>query len=814
MIEKWWLSRARRSVNWMVMLSLLLGFCVSVQVTVAASPAQAANASDWDPGYIIDDAVFYDSTSFTSSEVQSFLTGKGGTCASGYVCLKSYSAATPSMNADPYCKAYAGGGNQTAAQIIDGVSRACGISQRVLLVMLEKEQGLVSSTAPSARSYNAAMGMSCPDTAPCDPAYSGFFYQVYYGARQFQVYRQNPASFGYRAERWNTILYSPNASCGSRQVYIANQATASLYIYTPYTPNQAALNNLYGSGDACSAYGNRNFWRLFSDWFGDPHRFVVNSGFVAYWEANGGASGKIGPPAGYAVYVAENGQGWYQNFRGGTLYGSYLGGTVFVPANSILGSYNAWGGARGSFGFPNGEISCTADNRCAQSFVNAVFSSTSSYGAHPSWGGLRTYWDQSGGLNGTLGSALNDIASFQTSSGQGWVQNFQKGVVAAGPPGTFTMPSRVPNLWASLGGANGTLGWPSSSYTCNGSSCAQNFQSGVITESPAGGMRSIWGGFDAVWRASGGVGGTLGAATSDIAYVSSSPYGAGYFQPYERGTVTESGVGQFAMSATFDDVWFATGAHSGWLGWPTEAQSCGGSGCQQRFQGGIIVAGTSGPARAIVGGFSTWWQAAGGLGGPGVPLDDIRYSSTNGGGWAQTFAAGTAAQSRSSNVAFVGGSIGQLWASAGLESSWFGWPQSAEACAGGECGQAFQNAVITNSPTAGIHASVGGLGALWSSTGGIAKYGAATTDTRYSEANGGGWLQSFKAGLISQTRSGQPLFTPSGPILRTWEYYGAERTWMGFPTGPQTCNANTCSQDFQGGVATQNEAGEIRFTAR
>jgi hypothetical protein len=43
-----------------------------------------------------------------------------------------------------------------------------------------------------------------------------------------------------------------------------------LYDYTPYTPNAAALNNLYGTGDACSSYGNRNFWRYYSDWFGNP----------------------------------------------------------------------------------------------------------------------------------------------------------------------------------------------------------------------------------------------------------------------------------------------------------------------------------------------------------------------------------------------------------------------------------------------------------------------------------------------------------------------------------------------------------------
>ncbi len=135
-------------------------------------------------------------------------------------------------------------------------------------MLLQKEQGLITSTAPSDWNYSAATGQGCPDTAPCDPATQGFFYQVYYGARQFEVYRLNPTWWGYQSGRWNNILYNPNGGCGTQRVYIENQATAGLYIYTPYVPNQAALNNLYGTGDGCSAYGNRNFWRTFVDWFG------------------------------------------------------------------------------------------------------------------------------------------------------------------------------------------------------------------------------------------------------------------------------------------------------------------------------------------------------------------------------------------------------------------------------------------------------------------------------------------------------------------------------------------------------------------
>jgi LysM repeat protein len=54
---------------------------------------------------------------------------------------------------------------------------------------------------------------------------------------------------------------------------IKNQATAGLYYYTPYTPNDIALVNLASVGDSCSAYGNRNFWRVYNYWFNPTKDF-------------------------------------------------------------------------------------------------------------------------------------------------------------------------------------------------------------------------------------------------------------------------------------------------------------------------------------------------------------------------------------------------------------------------------------------------------------------------------------------------------------------------------------------------------------
>ncbi|MFN3950243.1 hypothetical protein [Microbacterium sp.] len=255
--------------SWACALALLVAAPVVLPATVApAESAAAADASDWNPGNIIDDALFFDGSTMSSGEIQTFLNGKVRACQSGATCLKDYRQSTDDRPADRYCNGYSGAANESAATIIDKVARSCGISQKALLVLLQKEQGLVTSTAPSARNYAAATGQGCPDTAPCDSSTMGFFYQVYYGARQFEIYRLNPSWWGYQAGRWNNILFDTEARCGTQRVFIENQATAALYIYTPYVPNAAALRNLYGEGDDCSAYGNRNFWRTYTDWFG------------------------------------------------------------------------------------------------------------------------------------------------------------------------------------------------------------------------------------------------------------------------------------------------------------------------------------------------------------------------------------------------------------------------------------------------------------------------------------------------------------------------------------------------------------------
>ncbi|WP_299952284.1 hypothetical protein [uncultured Modestobacter sp.] len=279
--------------------AVLVGGSHDRQVDTSAGLTTAADTGSFDPGSIISDDLFFDGAAMSATEVQAFLDVKGAACktgSDGTPCLKAYSQTTTDRAADAYCAGYTGVANESAATIITRVARSCDISPRVLLVIMQKEQSLVTNTGSSlnATRYQKTMGFACPDTAACDTAYYGFQNQVYAAARQFQRYAAHPTSFGYRAGQTSSVLYNPNRACGSTSVFIRNQATAGLYIYTPYQPNAAALVAGYGSGDACSAYGNRNFWLYFTDWFGSTQSASADASLpLGSFDAVSSSYGKI-----------------------------------------------------------------------------------------------------------------------------------------------------------------------------------------------------------------------------------------------------------------------------------------------------------------------------------------------------------------------------------------------------------------------------------------------------------------------------------------------------------------------------------------
>lgn len=304
------------------MKKFLLLFTAWVFTAVAVAPSlyhpkvEAVSGSSWRAGNMISDPIFTNKSSMTVSQIQTFLNSKMPSCdtdgsepseygggtradygrANGnpppFTCLKSYWEVPKTKPSSTVPKSNYGGkprptGSRSAARLIYDAAQAYNISPKVLLVTLQKEQSLLTDEWPFKRQFLYAMGAHCPDGpagAQCDPNYSGFSLQMREGAELFRYYIDNMTKSWWpykKPFKDNSILWQdPNIqNCGSKTVYIQSKATAALYTYTPYQPNSAALANLYGSGDMadpdppnCSSFGNRNFWRIFHDWFGSPYK--------------------------------------------------------------------------------------------------------------------------------------------------------------------------------------------------------------------------------------------------------------------------------------------------------------------------------------------------------------------------------------------------------------------------------------------------------------------------------------------------------------------------------------------------------------
>lgn len=362
------MTARKRILGLLCGLGLLGGLLVVPTVISDVSSASAVSGSEFQPGNIISDQNFFNQDSMSEADIQAFLESKNCKPRDSSPCLEDFSVSTPTVAAvgDGHCAQYSGGANESASRIIWKVAQACRISPAVLLVLLQKEQSLI--TSPNAYGYARAMGWGCPDSGPgysanCDANYFGLFNQVYKSAWQFRQYTLYPVAIpggGTRQYSIGTrsIQYHPNPACGAANVNIQNQATANLYLYTPYIPNAPALQDqyLYGeSPDACSSYGNRNFWRIYSDWFGpttSPLGTPVGE-VKDVWTTNnkinmwGWAYDVSIPTDPIAIHVSVNGvwTAWTanaENTTANTLYPGAgtkhgFGGSISVPR---AGTYN------------------------------------------------------------------------------------------------------------------------------------------------------------------------------------------------------------------------------------------------------------------------------------------------------------------------------------------------------------------------------------------------------------------------------------------------------------------------------------------
>ncbi|MBR6505269.1 hypothetical protein IKT18_00275 [Candidatus Saccharibacteria bacterium] len=240
---------------------------------------EAANLSNFDPGYIMSDYQMSNYNSMTEAEIQAWLTAKNP-CANTdydlYVWLSSSTSLATWHWADGHFVCISEelfgdgeviGAGETAAHIIWQAAQDFQINPQVLLVLLQKENSLITDDVPNSWNYRTATGYGCPDTAACSSKYYGFKNQIRNAAALFRDVLSGGWTNYPLGE--NYIRFSPHCDSGT-VVNIRSLATSALYRYTPYQPNAAVLAAGYGTvpGDACAAYGNRNFYSFFEDWFG------------------------------------------------------------------------------------------------------------------------------------------------------------------------------------------------------------------------------------------------------------------------------------------------------------------------------------------------------------------------------------------------------------------------------------------------------------------------------------------------------------------------------------------------------------------
>lgn len=315
-----------------------IGLTLALIIIFAPFGLQAQTEIDPDfiPGRIISDAEALNTSSMTLAEIQSFLNKQNSF-------LASYS--TYNSHGTP---------NKTAAEIIyeaatanydcDDVElsdspteeekklkcrRITTVNPKFLLVLLQKEQSLISDTSPKQSQLDWATGYGCPDNWACNPYYKGFGKQVNSASLQFRYYIDNPSSYKYKAGGTYTFTNPYGAVTNEPMIVtIENAATAGLYNYTPHVFN-----------------GNYNFFKLWKKYF-PKNPLVYPDGTLLR------ASGEVG------VWLIENGQKRPFLSRG-ALSSRFDEKKIITVEKSVIDNYEKGDAIK----FPNYSIIKTPDKK-------------------------------------------------------------------------------------------------------------------------------------------------------------------------------------------------------------------------------------------------------------------------------------------------------------------------------------------------------------------------------------------------------------------------------------------------------------------
>ena len=546
------MTRRRDKRVWLV----ALGVFVVVFLTTflaqrfSGGEAEALTTAGFDPGYIISDYQMGNYNSMSEGDIQAFLKSKNSCNDTnlgkyttgekvGYFSEMSPPRTWHVANGHFVCMADEVFDGGTAAHIIYMAAQDYRINPQVLLVLLEKEQSLVTDTFPHSQQYRSATGYGCPDTAACSSKYYGLQNQIRNAAALFRTVLDGGWTNYPLGE--NYVQYNPNAACGGSVVNIRSRATSALYRYTPYQPNAAVLN---GWNDGCGAYGNINFYSLFRNWFGDPIKYRAE------------------------IEINER----YKAVDGGKYLGDIIGGI-----NCNIGH----------------------DGACVQAYERGVIIYNKTAGAWENYGEIRRRYVELGSVdNARLGFPVGSINCYMKDDEEYCVQAFEKGIVVdSDNHGTWENFGMIRQRYRDLGSVNSSLGFPIGGENCNighDGACVQQYEGGVIIAQAKTGAWENYGEIRRRYVELGSVDNIrLGFPVGSInCYMKDDEEYC--VQPYERGIIVDSAShGTWENFGMIRQRYRDLGSVNSSLGFPIGGENCniGHDGaCVQQYEGGVIIA--------------------------------------------------------------------------------------------------------------------------------------------------------------------------------------------------------------------------------
>ncbi len=272
---------SNQHILWIIFILTLLSFILLPIITSKKVGAV------YQSGNIIDDSLFLDAKSMSKEDIQNFLIAKNSGLRNMSFTLQCYSA----NSAERQWYTAAGAQCDTlipASHIIYYAAQIYGISPKVILATMQKEQSLTTAPNPTTWQLTQAMGYACPTSGSCSTS-SSFPYQIdagtwalrkhYERARGNMTWWSSESSWVCGVEK---SLYKPNLYPGQNvrfydtngtqyaTVYINNAATSSMYCYTPHVYNNPqGLYNKPTQGTTGLYYsGSYNFVYFYELWFG------------------------------------------------------------------------------------------------------------------------------------------------------------------------------------------------------------------------------------------------------------------------------------------------------------------------------------------------------------------------------------------------------------------------------------------------------------------------------------------------------------------------------------------------------------------